>query len=481
MGIFALQIRTIKEMLNWRVSLDIILITIVIFFLYQTLRATGTWKIASGILIASLIFVFARFLDLRGIDWIYSNLSQILLLALIVIFQPELRKIFERAATLKRKETTSEGSKLAFLVSDVVFSLARQKNGALIVFPGKDSIKPWTSEGIPLQAKPSYPILMSIFDTHSPGHDGAVVIENGLITSFAVRLPLSETEKLPKEFGTRHNAGMGLSEVTDTLIVVVSEERGTVTCFKEGARESMHDRNTLAASIMRHWKNTESYQLLNSYEKNQKKLLKEIALSFVLAFLFWSTVVLTQSELREVVYHVPIEYVSMPKNMRINEENPSEAQIVLLGTANDINAINPSQLKATIDLSSIKPGLNSLTIQDESISLPENIKFIRSNPSRLTFEAIKFTEIAANVKPQFIGNLPEGFSIDSIQVVPRAIPVWIPAENAKNEMNLLTTPIYLDNLKQSTTLYCNIIVPAELQLAHRQLPLVEIRIIIKKM
>ncbi|MCU0645686.1 MAG: hypothetical protein MUC94_15690 [bacterium] len=100
MNIFSLQIQTIKEMLDWRVSLDILLLTLLIFFLYRTIKTTGTGKIFFGILIAAGIFIVARMLDLKGIEWIYSNLSQILLLALIIIFQPELRKIFERAASI---------------------------------------------------------------------------------------------------------------------------------------------------------------------------------------------------------------------------------------------------------------------------------------------------------------------------------------------------------------------------------------------
>ena len=237
MDVFSLQIQTIKELLDWRVSLDIILITLLIFFLYSTLRTTGTAKIFLGIMIAVALFIMARLLDLKGIEWIYSNLSPIFLLALIIIFQPEIRKIFERAASIRRREISTEAPKHSSLISDAVFALVKQRRGALLVFPGQDSVKAWTSEGIQIDAQPSYPLLMSIFDPNSPGHDGAVVIENGKISSFAVRLPLSESEKLSEEFGTRHHAGMGLSEVTDALVVAVSEERGTVTLFYEGMVE----------------------------------------------------------------------------------------------------------------------------------------------------------------------------------------------------------------------------------------------------
>jgi DNA integrity scanning protein DisA with diadenylate cyclase activity len=198
METFSLQIATLKEMLNWRVSLDILLIAAGIYALYRILRSLGTWKTVTGVFIAMLIFLSARFLGLKGIDWIFSNFSHVALLALIIIFQPEIRKIFERAASLRRQELGEEGSGLVSELSEVVLSLARQQQGAILVFPGKEPLQPWVSEGTVLDAQPSFPLIMSIFDPHSPGHDGAMVIENGQIRSFGVRLPLSKTEKLPE-------------------------------------------------------------------------------------------------------------------------------------------------------------------------------------------------------------------------------------------------------------------------------------------
>lgn len=290
-----MQVETIKALLDWRVALDIILMAVVIFFLYHTLRTTGTWKIVSGIMIAAVIFMVARLLNLKGIEWIYSNLSPILLLGLIIIFQPEIRKIFERAASIRPKEATKEGLKVAILIGDVVFALAQKGCGAIIVLSGKDLIQPRTSPGIALGAKLSFPILMSIFDPHSPGHDGAVVIENGLIDTFGVRLPLSQGGKLSDEFGTRHHAAMGLSEVTDAMIIAVSEERKSVTLFFQGESREVRDKNELVVRIVEHLETIASFEVPGLFGKKRKVLLTELAVSLLLAFLFWSTVILTQS------------------------------------------------------------------------------------------------------------------------------------------------------------------------------------------
>ena len=475
MDFFTLQIQTIKEMLDWRVSLDIILIATIIFFLYRTLKATGTWKIVAGIMVAGVMFLIARLLGLKGIEWIYSNVSPILLLTIIILFQPELRKIFERAASIRRKEIGSEGTKLSFVIGDVVFALANKKRGALIVFPGKESIKAWTSEGIPLDATPSFPILMSIFDPNSPGHDGAVVIENGKILSFGVKLPLSESDKLSDEFGTRHHAGLGLSEVTDALVIAVSEERGTVTLFHEGIIEKIKDKNELPAKILTHWKNTASYQLFNQNEQNRGKVTKQIITSFLLAFLFWSTVVLTQIELKEMSCFVPVEYVAKPKNFTIVGEKANEIKLDLLGTATDINNVNPTQLRVTVSLETILPGENEIVVNEEMINLPQHVKIIEARPRILELNAVELKEIDAIVKPQLIGAIPTGFEIVNIKVNPEFVKVLAPVDEVQNiEVFLLTTPIYLENIRQNMKLFCSLVMPQNLQLIENSLLTVEV-------
>lgn len=480
MNLFSLQIQTIKEMLDWRVSLDILLLTLLIFFLYRTLRTTGTGKIFFGILIAAGIFIIARFLDLQGIEWLYSNLSQILLLALIIIFQPELRKIFERAASLRRREIGTEAPKLSSTISDAIFALAKQRRGALFVFPGQDSVKAWTSKGIQLDAHLSFPILMSIFDPNSPGHDGAVVIENGKASTFAVRLPLSESNKLSNEFGTRHHAGLGLSEATDALVIVVSEERGTVMLFHEGMFERIENKNDLASRLLKHWSIVASYQLFNQNKVLQRRTIKQIAISFILAFLFWSTVVLTQSELKEMIYTVPVEYISMPKNFTIVGEKPSEITLSLLGKTADFNQINPTQLRAVIDLSKITPGEKNIQINDENLELPKQVRLTRTKPATIHLIIIEMQEAEAEIDPQFIGSLPAGFKIDSLKVNPNSITVLAPADYIQEKLiRLLTTPIYLDNIRQSATIFCNLIAPPRIQPIKDRFPHVEVFISVK--
>ena len=382
MDFINLQIATIKEMLNWRVSLDILLITAAIYALYQFLRVTGTWKIASGIMVAGGIFVIARLLNLKGIVWIYSFLSPIILISLIIIFQPEIRKILERTATLMGKQPRRQETKLAFVLSEATFELARKRHGAIMVLPGKDAVKLWVSEGISLDAVVSFPLMVSLFDPNSPGHDGAVLIENDRAAAYAVRLPLSDTDSLPKEYGTRHYAGLGLSEVTDALVIVVSEERGRVTLFHRGTMEVIEHKEMLSARITHHLLSTATTTLKPRFTRKNLRL-KEIGVSFFLAFLFWSTVVLTQSELRESSYTIPIDYINIPEGVSVVAESISEVRVHVLGQRSDLQRIVESRLRVRVDLSGASPGKKSVVLANRNVVLPSGLKVTAIEPSSI--------------------------------------------------------------------------------------------------
>ena len=157
-------------------------------------------------------------MDLSGIEWIFDNLSHVAVMGLIVIFQPELRKIFERAVSVRRAKVDDTGEELSGLIADSLLELSQKRRGALIVFPGRESIREWLSGGFQLDAAPSFPLFMSIFDPNSPGHDGALIVRDGRFFSFGVRLPVSQSHRLSEAYGTRHHAAMGLSEKSATAV-----------------------------------------------------------------------------------------------------------------------------------------------------------------------------------------------------------------------------------------------------------------------
>lgn len=476
MEVFSLQIQTLKELLNWRVSLDILLIAAGIYALYRTLHSLGTWKTVTGMFIAALVFLAARLLGLRGIDWIFSNFSHVAVLALIIIFQPEIRKIFERAASFRRAELGEEGAGLAAELSELLLSLGQQRRGAILVFPGKESIQEWVSNGTLLDAKPSTPLIQSIFDPHSPGHDGGMVIENGMIRSFGVRLPLSKSEKLPATFGTRHNAAMGLSEATDALVVAVSEERGTVTLFHRGDMRPFGDKDRLSARIRAHWAETSTYAFPLVGKSRLRTHLGSIVLSLFLAFLFWSTVVISQTEIREKSFTVPIEYVTA-ENVALAGTKVTELKVHLAGPKSDLDVVDPTNIAARVDLSKADPGKLRVLITAANFRLPKTLRLLDVTPPSLALTLKEIEERAVVVKPQLVGRLPAGLRVTSIAVSPPNVKVLAPeAEHGDKAPIITTTPIYLDNIRETTKILCKIIAPPSVRSAEKRWPDVEVAI-----
>jgi len=469
-------LRLFRALLDWRVILDILLIAAVLYFLYRTLLRLGSWKIVTGIFLAMVLFIAANMLDLKGISWIYSNLSQVAAIALIVIFQPELRKIFERAATLGGKKLDKSGSALAALYGDAAFTLAEHSRGAILVFPGRDPINRWLTGGFELNADSTLPIILSIFDPNSPGHDGAVVIENSKLERYGVRLPMSKTGRLSDELGTRHHAAMGLSEATDALVVLVSQERGTVKTFVDGMVQNAHDRKHVTEQILSHWENTASSAIeLYEYRK-RRNLIPEMAISLALALVFYSTVVISKMEIREKSVTVPIEYISAPEDLTLAGDNPTEIKLHLTGPKSDLDEVRPSQLNVKIDLSKAKAGRQVVVVSEENIQLPRSVKLVNATPSSLSLSLEEIVESEAEVQPQLVGTLPKGLELVSVEVNPKVVKVLSPAGDTEERVNLVTAPIYLESIKEDVTLVRKVIAPPNLRPRGKKWPEIEVSI-----
>ena len=461
----------VKQFLSWRAILDIFLITAGLFFLYQTLLRLGTWKIVAGILVATAIFLLASFMDLKGIEWIFSNISPVAVIALIVLFQPELRKILEQTASVKRSEPRDLDEKLSRLVVDALQKLAEQRRGAIIVFPGKEPIQEWLSGGFLLDAKPSIPLIMSIFDPNSPGHDGALIITNGKFSRFGVRLPVSQRSKLPEEYGTRHYAAMGLVEKSDALVFVVSEERGVLSIFHKGRMRQMGDGEEMVKAISSHWKDMTSFPVVFQKEKARWPVFIQIFASLVLAVFFWSTLVVSQGEIMEKVVTVPVEYTASSPNLTLVGDKAEEVRLHLSGPKSALDSINPSHTSVKINLSKALPGKQSFIITRENINLPKDIHLLDAVPSSFELTLSKIVEKELNIKPQLVGRLPDGLKIRSLGVKPEKIKVFSPESDEMEKLiSLTTTPVYLNNIYENTTIYCKIVALPAVQPKEKRWP-----------
>jgi len=461
----------VRELLSWRAVLDIFLIAAGLFFLYRTLLRLGTWKIVAGILVAMAVFFVASVMDLKGIEWIFSNISQVAVIALIVLFQPELRKILEQTASVKRSEPLDLDEKLSRLVVDALLKLAQQRRGAIVVFPGKEPIQEWLSGGFILDANPSLPLIMSIFDPNSPGHDGALIITNGKFSRFGVRLPVSQSSKLPDEYGTRHHAAMGLVEKSDALVFIVSEERGSLSIFHKGRMRQVGDPEETVKTIISHWKDMTSFPVVFPKGKARWPVFLQIFASLVLAAFFWSTLAVSQGEILEKVITVPVEYTASSPNLTLVGNKAEEVRLHLSGPKSALDTVNPSYTIVKIDLSKGVPGKQSFIITRENIQLPKDIHLLDVVPSSFELTLAEIVEKELVIQPQLVGKLPDGLKIRSLEVKPEKIKVFSPASDEMDKLiSLTTTPIYLNNIYETTTIYCKIIALPAVQPKEKRWP-----------
>ncbi|MBV5318748.1 MAG: diadenylate cyclase [Desulfobulbaceae bacterium] len=465
---------------SWRALLDILLITAGLFFLYRTLLRLGTWKIMAGILLAFLIFILASALNLRGIEWVYQNVSHVAVLGLIVIFQPELRKILEKTVSVSAHRFKDQDTRLQSLIAESLIKLANERCGAILVFPGKEPITDKISGGHQLNALPSIPLILSLFDPNSPGHDGAVIIEGNKLTQFGVRLPMSQSMRLSEDFGTRHHAAMGLAEQTDALALVVSEERGKVSIFTNGEMRPARNGEEITRAIVEH------QQAMGFFRRDKgpiirKRTIFQIAASLLVAVIFWSTLIVSQREVVERVLPVNIDYTSPADDLALVGEKANEIKLHLTGPKSDIDnlTLNPPNVK--IDLSRMAKGSQTIIITSENLRLPKGVTLLDTSPQQLKLTLAEVVEKNIPITPQIVGKLPGALKIHKITVTPETVLVTIPiTKDNKTPEEVLTTPIYLESIATDSTLFCKIIARPSIQPVAKRWPDVEVFIELKK-
>lgn len=225
--------------------LEIIILAFLIYHVVMWVKNTRAWALVKGIAVILVFWLFAVLCDLNVIQWIIKNTISVGIIAIIIVFQPEFRKALEQLGqkNLVKSIITFDDSKEKYekfsdhTVNEIIratFELARTKTGALIVLEQDTTLNDFESTGIFIDSIISSELLINIFEHNTPLHDGAVILRGNRITAATCYLPLSDNMQLSKDLGTRHRAGIGISEVTDSLTVIVSEETGKVSIAKGG-------------------------------------------------------------------------------------------------------------------------------------------------------------------------------------------------------------------------------------------------------
>ena len=365
--------------LRWQSVVDFCVVSIAIYLLMLWGQHARALRIAVGIVGLRATALLAQQFDFILTAWVFDAASIIAFVLLLVIFQPELRHaLLLLDFGIKRHRTSLDPSSTALVsVCDAAFALALSGRGALIVVVRRDSVDSLVSGGVPLGGAVSREIIEAIFRKVSPVHDGATIIESGRIARVGVILPLTEARDLPGSFGTRHRAALGLAERCDAAVVVVSEERGTVTLVHDHQSEEQPHVEHLVHRL------GQLYQAPPRVGRPAifKNLwLKSTAIAFA-AIIWFISFGVTGTAVRTI--DVPIEFTNVPAGLRIAHPSATTIQVQLRGTSWLFEAVNLARMSARADLAGANEGNVRVPIRSGVLNPPPGLRVERISPEAI--------------------------------------------------------------------------------------------------
>jgi diadenylate cyclase len=235
--------------LRWQDFVDILVVAFVIHQLISIIRGTRSVQMVLGLVILTLVYFLASVLDLAVLKWVMQTFLSSLLLIVIIVFQHDIRRALTQVGKSPFHRHTDVADKELEEIIRTLFYLAKRRIGALIVIERETSLGDFIDSGFKLDARLTKELLISIFMPVSPLHDGAVIVSKGRIQHAGCILPLTQNPYINKRYGTRHRAAIGLTEETDAVVLVISEETQEISIVRHGALTIVEDEISLANSL----------------------------------------------------------------------------------------------------------------------------------------------------------------------------------------------------------------------------------------
>lgn len=365
--------------------LDIGLATGLIWLCIHVLRTIRTKKVGIGLLVYSGVFLLATRLELKLSVWVMQGLAIVILLVIIVIYQSEIRRLLDRfpASVFRHRMSREESSGLTALLSDALETLSEMRRGALIILPGVDPLHGVISKGISLEGRVSKALLLSIFDPNSPGHDGALVITGDHVECFGARLPLSDHDDQLKERGTRHAAALGLSERTDALVLIVSEETGRVSIAREGRLRATTELKSLHVEINSFLEqHSQPEERIGGFQKFTLWGSLECVAGLIIATTLW-LILVPGTVVQTVTYELAVEVQNIPEGYSLTSVTPDKVAVTLIGEKRNFFKVDPKDLLIRLDGTLTSFGRQTYPITNSNLLLPPNLEIADLAPEQV--------------------------------------------------------------------------------------------------
>ena len=367
---------------------DIIVVSIALYIVILFIKQTKSYFIIGVSLTLILLNILSQDLDLTLTRTILQPLSTLTFIIIAIVFQREIRRFFKWIATsqshifsFSSKKQISKGA--SGEIAEALLYMSQKKIGGILVFTGKQDIDDMVEGGQRLGGEITKEIILSIFDTSSAGHDGAIIIEHDVIKQFGVHLPLAREYSDFRKVGTRHRASAGITEDTDAIALTVSEERGTISVFREGESKIIKDEEelrdllkTLTGEIEDEKTNFWKYFFLNNLGS---KVVAVIITSTLWLLLF------VQTGITQKQYTIPVSFQLIPSNLELDgKSGVKEISLTLEGTTRDISSLDGSKLEAKIDAKNFTAGYRKVDITKDMVNVPAFVDVVTIDPKSIS-------------------------------------------------------------------------------------------------
>lgn len=364
--------------------LDIALVALALSVALSWLRRRSTRPILFVAVIAVGVYLLARWLNLYLTLQLFRVGLIVFLAATLLAYQEDLRRGFERLAAghfFPRRTKAGPHEQVIFTLTEAAFDLAERRFGALIVIRGVEPLDRHLRGGWSVGGKPSLPLLLSIFDPHTPAHDGAVIIdENGRLERLGVHLPLTSNLAALEGRGTRHAAALGLAEGSDAVVIVVSEESGRISLAHGDQIEPVATHEELAARLTKFLEDTRPRP--RRLRPGWPRELEVKVAATVLAVALWFALA-APSEPVQRILAVPIEFRNVPRGWTLEEPFPALAEVTLVGPEPVFRNLTAEELRLTIDFPRPEAGGNQIPTESGTVNAPQPLRVISLNPETI--------------------------------------------------------------------------------------------------
>jgi diadenylate cyclase len=432
---------------KWVDVADILVISFITYRLFLLIRGTTAFQIVVGLLFLWVLQGAAQAVGLVLTSWFFQGAEAVAVLVIVVVFRNEIREVLIQTNPARfffghPEKTRKIG---VSLIVHTALQLAKTRTGALLVLQNRDQLGGYLREGFALDGKLIPEILESIFAKQSPVHDGAAIIRGNRITRIGTFLPLTQREGLPQQYGTRHRAAIGLSEVSDAVVLVVSEERGEISVVHQGKVESIQEPEELEKTIGHLLLGVASKEKPQSRGRMWLTQAGGLLLTFLLVSTFWG--VYSGRQISLISITTPLYFRNIPENLELKTTSAEKVEVQITGKRRLISALKPDLVRAFVDLGEINAGAHRLVLNSDNIRLPPGLDVARITPSTISLEMEQRIDKEVGIKPEIAGPPPAGYQVVKVSVSPKSVKINGPASILRGLSSLSTEPINLGDIQ----------------------------------